>query len=133
MHHNLQVNPPQRSSSIRLRKKRDEAKQKSVKNRRSGEFGYKLNSDIREITDDAGTVLTNTKAGTLDPGPATGSIQHNLRPLLRNKYNTRQPGFKDTSSQEKDARYSLFIYTYLQTLLSLLILVFDSTFSFNFP
>ena len=104
MHKTLLVTPPQRSSSIRLRKRRDEVKQQFVKNRRSGEFGYRLSSDSREITEDDHSVTTNNKVDTLDPGPATGSIQHNLRPLLRKEYNTRQCGFKDTSSEEIDAR-----------------------------
>ena len=93
-------------------------KKQFVKNRRSGEFGYRLNSDGGENTKDTDDVFTNTKVDTLDPGPATGSIQHNLRPLLRIKYNVRQSGLVDTSSQEKDARRynnryiaALFIFT----------------------
>ena len=38
------------------------------------------------ITDNTDDVLVNTKVGTLDPGPVADGIQHNLRPLLRNKY-----------------------------------------------
>ena len=71
----------QRSSSIRLRKRRDKVKQEFVKNRRSGEFGYRVSRDAVDNTDD---VLTNCKDDTLDPGPV--GVQHNLRTLLRNKY-----------------------------------------------
>ena len=82
------LGPSQRSSSIRLRKRRDEGKQQFVKNRRSGEFGYRLstNSDAVDNTDNTDDVLTNYKVDTLDPRPAAGGIQHNLRPLLRSKY-----------------------------------------------
>ena len=104
MNQHLLVTPPQRSSSIRLRKRRDEVKQQFVKNRRSGEFGYRHCNHDRDITEDAHSVSTNNKVDTLDPGPATGSIQHNLRPLLRKVYNTRQYDFKNTSSEEIDAR-----------------------------
>ena len=77
---------PRRSSSIRLRKRRDEVKQNFEKNRISGEFVYRLSSDAVDNTDNTDDVLTNTKVDTLDPGPAAGGIQHNLRPLLRSKY-----------------------------------------------
>jgi hypothetical protein len=57
-----------------------------MKNRRSGDFGYSLSSDAVDNTDNTDDVLTNSKVDTLDPGPEAGGIQHNLRPLLRNKY-----------------------------------------------
>jgi hypothetical protein len=69
----------QQSSSIRLRGKTDKAKKQFLKNRNSGESYLSLIN----TTDD---VLTNTKVGTLDPGPVADGIQHNLRPLIRNKY-----------------------------------------------
>jgi hypothetical protein len=66
---------PQRSSSIRLRKNKDEMKQQCRNTRRSGDFGSSLISDN-----------VDSKVGTLDPGPVADGIQHNLRPLIRNKY-----------------------------------------------
>ena len=87
-HSSPNLGPSHRSSSIRLRKRRDEVKQQFVKNRRSGDFGYRLgtNSDAVDNTDNTDDVLTNSKVDTLDPRPAAGGIQHNLRPLLRSKY-----------------------------------------------
>ena len=87
-------NSPQRNSSIRLRKRRDHVKEQFLKNRRSGDFGYSLSSEGVDTTDNSVDVLTNTKVGTLDPGPAADGIQHNLRPLIRNKY--RQYPLGDT-------------------------------------
>ena len=69
-------------------------KQQFLKNRRSGDFGYSLNSEGVDTTDNTDDVLTNTKVATLDPGPAADGIQHNLRPFLRNKY--RQHPLSDT-------------------------------------
>ena len=69
----------QQSSSIRLRCRTDKVKKQFLKNRKSGESHCSVISN----TDD---VLTNTKVATLDPGPVADGIQHNLRPLLRNKY-----------------------------------------------
>ena len=103
MNQNLLVTPPQRSSSIRLRSRRDEVKQNFLKNRRSGEFGYGLNCDGGENINEPDEA-TRTKVDTLDPGHATGSIQHNLRPLLRDKYNSKQSDLKDNSSQENGER-----------------------------
>ena len=85
-HSSPHLGPPRRSSSIRLRKRRDEVKQQFVKNRRSGDFGYRVSSDAVDNTDNTDDVLTNYKVDTLDPRPAAGGIQHNLRPLLRSKY-----------------------------------------------
>ena len=84
---------PQRHSSIRLRKRQDHVKQQFLKNRRSGDFGYSLSIEGEDTIDNTDDVLTNTKDATLDPGPVAG-IQHNLRPLLRNKY--RQHPLSDT-------------------------------------
>ena len=61
-------------------------KQQFLKNRRSGDFGYSLSSDAVNTTDNTDGVLINNKVANLDPGPAADGIQHNLRPLLRNKY-----------------------------------------------
>ena len=84
-----------RSSSLRLRKRHKEVKQKFVKNRLSGDFGYSLSSDAVDNTDNTDDVLTNCKVDTLDPGPAAGGVQHNLRPLLRNmKSPNRREGIK---------------------------------------
>ena len=69
-------------------------KQQFLKNRRSGDFGYSLSSEGVDTTDNTDDVLTNTKVATLDPGPVADGIQHNLRPLLRNKY--RQYPLSDT-------------------------------------
>ena len=77
---------PRRSSSIRLRKRRDEVKQNFEKNRISGEFVYRLSSDAVDNTDNTDDVLINTRFDTLDPRLTAGGIQHNLRTLLRNKY-----------------------------------------------
>ena len=71
---------PQRKSSIRFRKRQEEVKQQFLKNRRSGDFGHSHNNGAVNITDDGQNV------GTLDLGPASAGIQHNLRPLLRKKY-----------------------------------------------
>jgi hypothetical protein len=87
-------NSPQLNSSIRLRKKRDHVKEQFLKNRRSGDFGYSLSSEGVDTTANTDDVLTNTKVATLDPGPVADGIQHNLRPLLRNKY--RQHPLIDT-------------------------------------
>ena len=70
------MNQLHRESSIRLRRRRDEVKEQFVKNRRSGDFGYRLSSDAPDST--------NTKVNTLDP--ATDHIHHKLRPLLRKMY-----------------------------------------------
>ena len=82
-HSSPHLGPSQRSSSIRWRKRRDEVKQQFVKNRRSGDFGYRVTSDA---VDDADDVVNNCKVDTLDHGPTADGLQHNLRPLLRNKY-----------------------------------------------
>ena len=79
------VIPLRQSFSMRLRRRKDEVKQQFVKNRRSGDFGYSLGSDALYYTDND-DALTNSKDATLDPGPVADGIQHNLRPLLRNKY-----------------------------------------------
>ena len=101
IHSDHPISPPilQRSSSIKLRKRCGQVKQQFVKNRRSGEFGYRLCSDGVVHNDD---VLTNYKDDTLDHGPAAGGIQHNLRPLLRNKYKIKHFGMIDQPLQEKD-------------------------------
>ena len=71
---------PQRNSSIRLKKKRDEVKKQFLNNRRSGDFGYSLSStDVNSFEDDH-------KVDTLDPHLDSSGIQHNLRPLLKKKY-----------------------------------------------
>ena len=85
---------PQRNSSIRLRKRRDQVKQQFLKSRRSGDFGYSLSSEGVDSIDNTDDVLTNNKVATLDPRPAADGIQHNLRPLIRNKY--RQHPLSDT-------------------------------------
>ena len=85
---------PQRKFSIRLGKRRDHVKQQFLKNRRSGDFGYSLSSEGVDTTDNTDDVRNNNKNDTLDPGPAADGIQHNLRPLLRNKY--RQHPLSDT-------------------------------------
>ena len=85
---------PQRNSSIRLGKRRDHVKQQFLKNRRSGDFGYSLSSEGVDTTDNTDDVRNNNKNDTLDPGPAADGMQHNLRPLLRNKY--RQHPLSDT-------------------------------------
>ena len=87
----LKVSKPTRFSSFRLKKKRYEVKNQFVKNRRSGDFGYSLSSDV----------VSNTTADTLDPGlAATGDIQQNLRKLLRTKYrlNTEAVTEEETES-----------------------------------
>jgi hypothetical protein len=89
---------PQLNSSIRLRKRRDHVKQQFLKNRRSGDFGYSLSSKGVNTTDNTDDVLNNNKNDTLDPGPAADGIQHNLRPLLRNKY--RQHPLSDIEEYE---------------------------------
>ena len=100
--------PSHRSSSIRLRKRRDEVKQQFVKNRRSGDFGYRLGTNIDAVDnlDNTDDVLTNSKDDTLDPRPAAGGIQHNLRPLLRNKYKIKHFGMIDQPGQEEDKSYT---------------------------
>jgi hypothetical protein len=69
-----------------LRKRRDHVKRQFLKNKRIGDFGYSLSSEGVDTTDNTDDVLTNTKVATLDLWPAAEGIQHNLRPLLRNKY-----------------------------------------------
>lgn len=95
------VPPPQRSSSIRLRRRRDEVKQQFVKNRRSGEFGYKLdrldNNNGEEISDNFdASVIKSYKDDTLDPTTADDHIKHNLRPLIRNKFKLTDFGLIDS-------------------------------------
>ena len=68
------------NSSIRLRKRKNEVNKKFLESRRSGDFGYSQNNSAVHITNDGQSV------DTLDPGPASAGIQHNLRPLLRKKY-----------------------------------------------
>ena len=74
----------------RLRRRRDEVKQQFVKNRRSGEFGYKLdrldNNNGEEISDNFdASVIKSYKDDTLDPTTADDHIKHNLRPLIRKR------------------------------------------------
>merc|ERR1712106_1293455 len=76
----------QRNSSVRLRKRIDGVKQQFVYDRRSCDFGNRLNSDEVKSTSSSVKVLKNGKVDTLDPGPTTEGIRHNLRPLLRNLY-----------------------------------------------
>ena len=69
-------------------------KQQFVKNRRSGEFGYRLGDNPGPGTEDIGdnfecneTVVRmgrTCKDDTLDPTTADDHIKHNLRPLIRN-------------------------------------------------
>ena len=61
-------------------------KQQFLKNRRSVDFGYS--------SEGVNTTDKNDEVGTLDTGPVAEGIQHNLRPLLRNKY--RQLPLSDT-------------------------------------
>ena len=79
----------------RLRRRRDEVKQQFVKNRRSGEFGYRLdNIKNRELGEETGDSFEMSEVGvrmtrsckddTLDPATAEDHIKHNLRPLIRN-------------------------------------------------
>ena len=84
---------PQRNSSIRLRKKRDEGKKQFLKNRSSGDFGYSLSRDAVNTSD------ADHKVGTLDPGPYADGIQQSLRPLLRTKY--RQGTLSDTEEERR--------------------------------
>ena len=88
------------SSLKRLRRRRDEVKQQFVKNRRSGEFGYRLdNINSRDNPSNPGTeeigdsfecnetvvrMARTCKDDTLDPTTADNHIKHNLRPLIRN-------------------------------------------------
>jgi len=99
--------PPQRSSSIRLRRRRDEVKQQFVKNRRSGEFGYRLdNIKNRELGEETGDSFEMSEVGvrmtrsckddTLDPATAEDHIKHNLRPLIRNKFKLTDFGLIDS-------------------------------------
>jgi len=93
---------PQRSSSIRLRRRRDEVKQQFVKNRRSGEFGYRVNdnNNVEEISDnfDNNTVVVQKsyRDDTLDPTTTEDHIKHNLRPLIRNKFKLTDFGLIDS-------------------------------------
>ena len=73
-----------RNSSVRLRKRNDGVKRQFMNDRRS--VGYRPNSDDVGSTNSSVKVLTNGKVDTLDPGPTTEGIRHNLRPLLRNLY-----------------------------------------------
>ena len=85
----------------RLRRRRDEVKQQFVKNRRSGEFGYKLdrldNNNGEEISDNFdASVIKSYKDDTLDPTTADDHIKHNLRPLIRNKFKLTDFGLIDS-------------------------------------
>ena len=86
------------SSLKRLRRRRDEVKQQFVKNRRSGEFGYRLDNinsrdnlepgaeqsgDSFECNDTVVRMARTCKDDTLDPTTADNHIKHNLRPLIR--------------------------------------------------
>jgi len=93
--------PPQRSSSIRLRRRRDEVKQQFVKNRRSGEFGYRLDTEAGDAGGDGFESVVGLKKSckddTLDPtAGAEDHIKHNLRPLIRNKFKLTDFGLIDT-------------------------------------
>ena len=89
------------SSLKRLRRRRDEVKQQFVKNRRSGEFGYRLDNinsrdnlepgpgmeeigDSFECSEAVVRMGRTCKDDTLDPTTADDHIKHNLRPLIRN-------------------------------------------------
>ena len=83
----------------RLRRRRDEVKQQFVKNRRSGEFGYRIDNNTGEdISDnfDNTAVIKSYKDDTLDPGTADNHIKHNLRPLIRNKFKLTDFGLIDS-------------------------------------
>ena len=54
----------QRNSSVRLRKRVDGVKQQFVNDSRSGDFGYRLNSDDVKSTNSSVKVLTNGKVDT---------------------------------------------------------------------
>ena len=86
------------SSLKRLRRRRDEVKQQFVKNRRSGEFGYRLDNinsrdnlepgaeqigDSFECNDTVVRMARTCKDDTLDPTTADNHIKHHLRPLIR--------------------------------------------------
>ena len=82
--------------SKRLRRRRDEVKQQFVKNRRSGEFGYRIDSNMEEIGDNFDcSVVRSYKDDTLDPTTSEDHIKHNLRPLIRSKYKLTDFGMID--------------------------------------
>ena len=84
----------------RLRRRRDEVKQQFVKNRRSGEFGYRVgdNNNVEEISDnfDNSVVIKSYRDDTLDPTTTEEHIKHNLRPLIRNKFKLTDFGLIDS-------------------------------------
>ena len=93
LRYNLQL-----KHSKRLRRRRDEVKQQFVKNRRSGEFGYRVDSsnNMEDIGDNFDvSVVRNYKDDTLDPTKSEDHIKHNLRPLIRSKYKLTDFGMID--------------------------------------
>ena len=84
-----------------MRRRRDEVKQQFVKNRRSGEFGYRVegsnnNNNMEEMGDNFDcSVVRNYKDDTLDPTTSEDHIKHNLRPLIRSKYKLTDFGMID--------------------------------------
>ena len=76
-----------------MRRRRDEVKQQFVKNRRSGEFGYRVDNNNMEHRED----VRNYKDDTLDPTTSDDHIKHNLRPLIRSKYKLTDFGMKSLS------------------------------------
>jgi len=111
--------PPQRSSSIRLRRRRDEVKQQFVKNRRSGEFGYRLDNsrdnlnnpgteeigDSFECNETVVRMARTCKDDTLDPTTADSHIKHNLRPLIRNKFKLTDFGLIDSPLSQQHQQH----------------------------
>ena len=68
------------SSSLRLRREKDERKREFIRNRRSGDYGYVTTSkDIKNCN-------VISKEQTLDPGPTGEILKHQLREIIRRKY-----------------------------------------------
>ena len=86
-------------------------KQQFVKNRRSGEFGYRVDNNNMEANGDNFdcSVVRNYKDDTLDPAAANEHIKHNLRPLIRSKYKLTDFGMIDRPQtiHDNNMRYEI--------------------------
>ena len=76
------------SSSLRLRREKDERKREFIRNRRSGDYGYVTTS--KDAVTDIKNCNVISKEQTLDPGPTGEILKHQLREIIRRKYEEHQ-------------------------------------------
>ena len=91
------------SSSLRLRREKDERKREFIRNRRSGDYGYVTTS--KDAVTDIKNCNVISKEQTLDPGPTGEILKHQLREIIRRKYKEHQHTLvEDKSWHASDAQ-----------------------------